>query len=101
MSINIVYKENYIKNIIIKAKDNVSILNLSNQNNIPISNIISENNNIRKGEYIVVSNSNYKTYIVKPLDTLQSIANKFNKDIEYLVKINNTNKVFIGQQLFI
>lgn len=98
---NIFYKENYIKNIIIKAKENISILNLSNQNNVPLSSIISENSNIRKGEYVLISNTNYKKYVVKPTETIHSIAEKFNLDAEYLIKINNTNKVFIGQQLYI
>ena len=101
MENDISFLENYIKKIIYTSKDNISLLNISKQRKIPISNIVCENNLVRKGEYVLISNKQYKTYIVKPADTISSIAMKFNIDEDYLKNINKISKIFIGQQLII
>lgn len=42
-------------------------------------------------------------YNVKPLETIEDIANKFNVTVDYIMEINNlnTNKLFVGQVLLI
>ena len=54
-----------------------------------------------ENEYIVETMFNTQKYVVKPLDTLASIAFKFNKTAEEIKKINNlaNDKLFIGQML--
>lgn len=57
---------------------------------------------IEVGDYIILPQSYSKIYVVKPNDTLESICEKFNTNIEHLRKLNNiSNYVFIGQQIFI
>ena len=52
-------------------------------------------------EYRVVEVENYDTHIVKPLENLNSIAEKYCTSVDELKKINNlkTDKLFIGQIL--
>ena len=54
---------------------------------------------VKNRKYVVRSNINTDKYVVKPLDTLQSIAIKYNKSIEELKKKNHLSneKLFIGQ----
>lgn len=49
----------------------------------------------------IVDVENHDTYVVKPLDTLQSIANYHNTTTEEIKAINNlkNEKLFIGQML--
>lgn len=51
--------------------------------------------------YHIVEVENCEKYIVKPLDTLKSIANKYNTEVEYIIKKNAliTDRLFIGQIL--
>jgi len=50
-------------------------------------------------KFIVETLTNNEKYIVKPLDTLTSIAKKFNKSVEEIKSKNNLkiDKLFIGQ----
>ena len=52
-----------------------------------------------KSSYSVVEVENCDTYIVKPFDTLITISNNFNIDINEIKKKNNLkcDKLFIGQ----
>lgn len=52
-------------------------------------------------EYGIETCNNRPNYVVKPLDTLTSIANMFNITEQELIKINNlkTARVFVGQLL--
>lgn len=40
-------------------------------------------------------------YVVQPYDTLIKIANKFNTDVKKLIELNNVERVFLGQLIFI
>ncbi len=53
------------------------------------------------GDFALVEFNNGVEYVVKPLDTLQQIAKKFDVKKEDIIKINNlkSEKLFIGQIL--
>ena len=82
---------------------NISVDELKNLNNLT-------NNTLSIGEKLLVSGtanipntSDYDTYIVTSGDTLWSIANKFNTNVNNLKDINNlsSNLLSIGEQLLI
>ena len=67
------------------------------------SKVVRNNPNIDlyEGEMIKIEINNNTNHIVKPMETLTKIANKYDKNIEDLIKLNNlkTTKLFIGQIL--
>ena len=66
-------------------------------------NIIRNNPNIDlyEGEIVKIMNKTGNYHIVKPLETLNTIAQKYGTTIEELIKVNNLNskRLFIGQSL--
>ncbi|MBQ7798655.1 MAG: LysM peptidoglycan-binding domain-containing protein [Clostridia bacterium] len=72
---------------------------------ITSNNIVRNNPNIDlyEGEIIKIINKSRIQHIVKPMETLNSIATKYNIDEEILVKLNklNSKRLFVGQTLII
>ena len=56
---------------------------------------------IEVGERLYIPQKNRAIYIVKPLDTLAKIAQKYKITEEEIIALNHTNKIFIGQILLI
>lgn len=65
------------------------------------SQIIYLNENLKKGDKIVLKNLNVQLHIVKPMETLEEIAKKYNTSKEEILEKNKITKLFLGQQLFI
>lgn len=67
--------------------------------------IIRNNPNIDlyDGEIIKVVRQSHKSHIVKPMETLDSIAKQYNLTQEHIMNINNLNskRLFIGQTLIV
>ncbi len=57
----------------------------------------------RAGAWLVIHKSSRRTHIVRPLETLPKIAEKYGTTADALASLNKlkNNCVFIGQQLFI
>lgn len=87
----------------VQKNDNLnSILNtFSTTSNKVIRN--NPNIDFYEGEMVKILQPTSITHIVKPLETLDTIAQKYNTDIEHLVKCNNliSKRLFIGQTLII
>ena len=62
-----------------------------------------EYNEWRAGAWLCIKKNNKHIHIVRPLETLKTIAKKHNVSVEYLASINQlkNNCVFIGQQLLL
>lgn len=58
---------------------------------------------ISTDDIVVLNKDSRVKHIVKPLDTLSSIANKYNKSIDEIRSNNNisNDKLYIGQMLYI
>ena len=85
----------------IAKKNNIDVNKLKNANNLTT-------NTLKVGQTLILPSDGMQNieniediYIVKPGDTLYSIARKYNINIDELKKINNltTNTLSIGQQL--
>lgn len=61
----------------------------------------NDNLNLYAGEWVKVTTNNYCVHVVKPVETLTSIAQKYDITVEKLLADNalKTDKLFIGQQL--
>ena len=66
---------------------------------------ITKNNacDIYTGAVIFLPETNFKTYVVQPFDTLSKIANRFNLSVDELKTKNGLDEeyVFVGQKLYI
>lgn len=95
------------KNFIYKVKEGDTLLSVSNKFKILESTLIEDNclqsSEILKGDLLYISCENAFIYVVKPLDNLKIIAQKYNVTPEYIQTKNNlkTNNLFIGQKLVI
>lgn len=63
--------------------------------------IIRNNDKLKfyAGEWIEICSNDFEIHHVKPIETLTSIANKYNTSVEKLIVDNNlkTDKLFVGQ----
>ena len=84
---------NFDKDILVKVGLSDNIEELKKKYNVK--------EELEVGDMFIVSSQ--EKYIVKPLDTIDKIANKFGVSIEYLINKNNlkTTKVFVGQVLIV
>lgn len=84
---------NFNKDLLIKVDADDDISALKKTYNLK--------NNVEVGDMFIV-NQNEK-YVVKPLDTMDKIAEKLGVSKEYIISKNNlkTDKVFVGQILII
>lgn len=66
-------------------------------------NILRNNKNLNyyEGEWVKITTNDYETHIVKPTETLQTIADRFDLSKEKIMADNalKTDKLFIGQML--
>lgn len=89
--------------IFVQVKDGDNLESILNRYSVTINNIIRNNPNIDlyEGEIIKILRKMSKLHIVKPMETLNSISQKYDISIDELVKLNNltTKRLFIGQSL--
>ena len=87
----------------VQIKNNQTLQDILTIYNTTLNNVIRNNPNIElyEGEIIKILNKTFQTHIVKPMETITSICEKYNIDVDYLIKINNltSKRLFIGQNL--
>ena len=92
-----------MKKFIYRIQKGDTLVNICERFNTTKENITRNNNEIPLyiGEFVEIIVNNYKTHIVKPTETLESISNKYNLTIDEIMGFNNltTQKLFIGQFL--
>lgn len=103
MNIKIVKNENFIYKVC--KEENVK--DIANKFKLSEGILIKENSLnssiLEEGDVIFVNSENKYFYTVKPLDTINHIAKKFNVTTIYIKEKNNllSNHLFIGQILII
>ena len=84
------------------SKDD-TLNNILTKFNIKTNNIIRNNSNIDfyEGEVIKIVRNIGVKHIVKPMENLSSIANKYGVDIQTIINDNNltSKRLFVGQSL--
>lgn len=63
-------------------------------------NKVSESN-IQCGTVLVIDKIDGERYVVKPFDTIESIAQKYNKSARDIAMFNNVKQVFLGEVIYI
>ena len=67
------------------------------------TNIVRNNNflDLYAGEWIIIKENDFILHLVKPMETLENIANKYNVLVDKLIEDNalKETKLFIGQQI--
>lgn len=85
----------------VQPDDNLKIL--IEKFNTSKENILRNNPQIDlyAGEIVLIKENEYKTHIVKPMQTIEIVAEINNTTAEKIIKDNalQTNKLYIGQQL--
>jgi len=80
-----------------------SNLDIFNKFNADKNNVVRNNKSIKiyEGEWLKIKTNNFHTHIVKPIETLNKIAESYKTESEKIIKDNNlkSTKLFIGQIL--
>lgn len=97
----IVYLDNYLNKQIVICYEDCTKEDFCYKHCVSTNCLNSNQENFRVGEYVLINNKPTKVHIVKPKDTLQSIAIKYDVSVEKIKEKNKINAIFIGQQLFI
>ena len=85
----------------VKILEDISKSDFCHKNHISYKNVIADSDEFKKGDRIVINFKNQRIHIVKPAETLLSIANKYSVTEEYICNNNQIKQIFIGQQLLI
>lgn len=95
---DIVVVKNYLPVFEYRLQKNENILDLLARG-FEVSNI----NEIRENDLVILSKPKSIKYVVKPLEKLDNIANKFGLTIEYIMETNKlvSDKLFVGQILWL
>ena len=57
--------------------------------------------NVSFGDVLIIPSSSQYCHIVQPAETLNSIANLYNINVNEIKLLNNIKQVFIGEKLFL
>ena len=94
-----------MEKIIIKVGYNETLSSIARQYKLTTKILSLANNNINnveEGDYIIIPYRAKAVHIVRPLETLNDIAKKYNVEIEKLKKDNNIKApLYIGQQIVV
>ena len=82
-----------------------SLAKVAKKLGVPVKVIIKQNNLVREieaGDLLYIESPlSAKTYIVKPCDTLKSIAKKFNKSQREILDINMIDYVYFSMLIYV
>lgn len=96
---------NNANNMFVRVENGDNLTDILSRYQVKPSSIIRNNNTIDlyEGEIIKIICKRATEHIVKPAETLQSIAKLYNKNVDELVQINNlsSSRVFVGQRIII
>lgn len=92
------------QDVFVTVSENDTFESLSNHYGVPVDYIKSLNGTeIYEGKVIYIAQTNLKSYVVKPFDTLQNLAKKHQTSVED-IKFKNSLRndfVFVGQKLYL
>lgn len=84
-----------------RIKSDETLLDIAKRYNTSIEYIEKNTENISTGQWVLVKKVNITLHIVRPLETLNTIALLYNVDVNDIILKNNlvNNKLFLGQRL--
>lgn len=93
--------DNYLTFEFFRIDKPQTIHDFAMENMFSLSQLVYNSKNLLAGDIVCVTGVNKILHIVKPLETLNSIAKKYNVSVNQIMEENKIDKIFIGQQLFI
>ena len=95
---DIMIVKNYLTNYIYKVKNGETLLEIMSRGFC-----VDGIHDVNEGDLIVLSRPKSIRYVVKPLESLDNISEKFGVSVSDVMNMNNlkTTKLFIGQILWI
>ena len=95
-----------IEDIIYFVKANDTLSSIADKfcvkkEDLAFDNDIKLSEKIEDGDIIWIRKRNTAIHIVKPLETIETIAKKYNVTIAHIKQLNNVDTVFIGQRIII
>ena len=85
----------------LKIKEETSIQDFCFKNNIYYANVVFNSKDFKKGDRILFCVKSGIVHIVKPAETIKSIAQKYGVEESEILLKNKVKTIFIGQQLYI
>ena len=87
--------------VLVQVQKGDTLQSIAQNYNANVDSILRNNHNIDlyEGEVVKIVRNHKKTHVVKPMETLNLIANRYSTTTEQLVKINNlkSTRLFVGQ----
>ena len=94
---------NTFNNVLVQVQKGDTIQSIAQNYNTDINSILRNNPSIDlyEGEVVKIVRNTKKIHVVKPIETLNSIAMKYNTTTDKLIKINNlkSTRLFVGQMI--
>lgn len=95
---------NQTKSVFYEVKCNQSIDEIATQLRVP-KDYITKNNSgqIYEGKVLFIPQTNLKSHVVKPFETIETISKKYGITVEEIMSKNSlkSNYIFIGQKLYL
>ena len=102
MNEKVVFLKDFLVKELYIIEDDCNFSDFIKENNLKNNLIVSESENLKKGDYVFIKNNKYKIHIVKPNESLMDIAFLHNTTVEEITRKNkNITEIFVGQQLLI
>ena len=94
---------NTFNKVLVRVQKGDTLHSIAQTYNTSTHNILRNNSSIDlyEGEVVKIVRNTPKTHIVKPMETLNSIAEKYETTADILIKINNlkSTRLFVGQMI--
>lgn len=99
-------KDKKIEDIIYFVKSGDTLNSIANKFCVKIEELALDNDLlltdcVSEGDILWVRKRNLALHIVKPLETLEIIAKKYDVSVSHIQKLNDIQNIFIGQKLII
>ena len=93
-----------MENFFYRVKSNETVMSLSQKFKVPVGILIDDNNlkrEVEEGDLLYICAPIGDVYIVKPLDSIDSIAKKFGIEKQDLILKNKSPYFFYGEIIYI
>ena len=96
-----IFEIEHKNNFCVRVFENIKKSAFCKKYNLAYSCVVSNNDDFKKGDRVIIINKKLRVHIVKPTETIKSISLKYGVLEEQILAQNNTKNIFIGQQLLI
>lgn len=105
-SIEVIKKSEKVEDIIYFVKENDTLISICNKfcvlkEDLIRDNDLEDNYEAYEGDILWIRKKNLAIHIVKPLETIESIAKLYNVSVKEIQEKNGITKVFLGQKIII